>query len=53
MTAETCWFITGELASLGLLALGLRQLIDIYRVGGLLFWRIGRLGGSVYLASRR
>jgi hypothetical protein len=23
------------------------------RTGGLMFWRLGRLGGSFYLASRR
>jgi hypothetical protein len=27
--------------------------VSLRRVGGLWFWRIGRLGGSVYLARRK
>lgn len=27
--------------------------MSIRRIGGLLFWRIGRLGGSFYIARRR
>lgn len=27
--------------------------LSAYRVGGLTFWRVGRLGGSVYVARLR
>lgn len=33
------------------LARGLSTHADIHKVGGMYFWRIGRLGGSIYLAK--
>jgi hypothetical protein len=43
--------------TLGMLALPLRDRapfrMSYHKVGGLHFWRIGRLGGSFYIASSR
>lgn len=35
------------------LARACERALDLRRVGGLVFWRLGRLGGSVYVARRR
>lgn len=35
------------------LTMGAYAIATSRRVGGLTFWRIGRIGGSVYVATRR
>lgn len=51
MTPETILFVGSLLLPATVFAAGVAVLfVETKRVGGLLFWRLGRLGGSFYIA---
>lgn len=53
MSPETILFLGSLALPATVLAAGLVLIFaETKRVGGLLFWRIGRLGGSIYVARQ-
>lgn len=51
MSPETLLFIASLATPALMLIAGIALcLVRTHRVGGLVFWRIGRLGGSLYIA---